>query len=56
MYEFEYHRPISLEEAARLFEDADDPQYMAGGQTLIPVMKQRLAMPSDIITMPAFLN
>ena len=49
MYEFEYHRPDSLEEAARLFADADDPQYMAGGQTIIPVMKQRLAMPSDII-------
>ena len=49
MYEFEYHQPKSLEEAARLFADASDPQYMAGGQTIIPVMKQRLAMPSDII-------
>ncbi len=49
MYEFEYHQPKSLEEAAKLFADADDPQYMAGGQTIIPVMKQRLAMPSDLI-------
>lgn len=49
MYEFEYHQPKSLEEAAKLFSDAGDPQYMAGGQTLIPVMKQRLAMPSDVI-------
>jgi carbon-monoxide dehydrogenase medium subunit len=49
MYEFEYHQPKSLEEAAKLFADADDPQYMAGGQTIIPVMRQRLAMPSDII-------
>ncbi|MHA1165073.1 MAG: FAD binding domain-containing protein [Alphaproteobacteria bacterium] len=49
MYEFEYHQPKSLEEAAKLFADADDPQYMAGGQTILPVMKQRLAMPSDII-------
>ena len=49
MYEFQYHRPESLEDAAKLFEQADDPQYLAGGQTLIPVMKQRLAMPSDLI-------
>ena len=49
MYEFQYHRPESLEDAARLFDEADDPQYLAGGQTLIPVMKQRLAMPSDLI-------
>ncbi len=49
MYEFEYHQPKSLEEATKLFADADDPQFMAGGQTIIPVMKQRLAMPSDII-------
>jgi carbon-monoxide dehydrogenase medium subunit len=49
MYEFEYHQPKSLEEAAKIFAGADDPQFMAGGQTIIPVMKQRLAMPSDII-------
>ncbi|MFQ5625669.1 MAG: FAD binding domain-containing protein [Methyloligellaceae bacterium] len=49
MYEFHYHRPQSLEDAAKLFDEADDPQYLAGGQTLIPVMKQRLAMPSDLI-------
>jgi carbon-monoxide dehydrogenase medium subunit len=49
MYEFEFHQPKTLEEAAKLFEGADDPQFMAGGQTIIPVMKQRLAMPSDII-------
>lgn len=49
MYEFQYHRPGSLEEAARIFTDADDGQFLAGGMTMIPVMKQRLAMPSDII-------
>ena len=49
MYEFQYHRPGSLEEAARIFANADDGQFLAGGMTMIPVMKQRLAMPSDII-------
>ena len=49
MYEFSYHRPASLQDAAEMFGQCDDGQYMAGGQTLIPVMKQRLAMPSDVI-------
>lgn len=49
MYEFDYHKPKSLDEAAKIFSDADDPQFIAGGQTLLPVMKQRLAMPSDLI-------
>lgn len=49
MYEFQYHRPTSLEAAAALFAEADDPKFLAGGMTVIPVMKQRLAMPSDII-------
>lgn len=49
MYEFDYHTPKSLDEAAKIFSQADDPQYIAGGQTLLPVLKQRLAMPSDLI-------
>lgn len=53
MYEFEYHNPKSLDEAANIFAGADDPQFIAGGQTLLPVMKQRLAMPSDVIDLGA---
>lgn len=49
MYEFAYHRPGTIEEAAEIFSGSDDPQFMAGGMTMIPVMKQRLAMPSDVI-------
>jgi carbon-monoxide dehydrogenase medium subunit len=49
MYDFEYHRPESLEEAARLVADAEEPEFLAGGMTILPVMKQRLAMPSDVI-------
>ncbi len=49
MYPFEYHRPGSLEEARTLFHQADDGIYLAGGQTLIPTMKQRLAAPSDVV-------
>jgi carbon-monoxide dehydrogenase medium subunit len=49
MYAFEYHKPSSLAEASEIFANSDDPQFLAGGQTLIPVLKQRLAMPSDLI-------
>ncbi|GBF26061.1 carbon monoxide dehydrogenase medium chain [bacterium MnTg02] len=49
MYDFRYHRPATISEAVDLFRQCDDGQYLAGGQTLIPVMKQRLASPSDLI-------
>jgi carbon-monoxide dehydrogenase medium subunit len=49
MYETHYHRPKDLAEAAKIFAAASEPRYIAGGQTLIPTMKQRLAAPSDVI-------
>jgi carbon-monoxide dehydrogenase medium subunit len=49
MYETTYHRPSSIDEAAALFSKGGDAKYLAGGHTLIPVMKQRLAAPSDVI-------
>ena len=49
MYETTYHRPSSIDEAAALFAKGSESQYLAGGHTLIPVMKQRLASPSDVI-------
>lgn len=47
MYETRYHRPATLKEAVALF--SPDARYIAGGQTLLPTMKQRLAAPSDLI-------
>jgi carbon-monoxide dehydrogenase medium subunit len=49
MYETTYHRPSSVDEAAALFARGAEAKYLAGGHTLIPVMKQRLAAPSDVI-------
>ena len=49
MYETTYHRASSVDEAAALFVKGPEAKYLAGGQTLIPVMKQRLAAPSDVI-------
>jgi carbon-monoxide dehydrogenase medium subunit len=49
MYEFTYHRATSLDEAKAKLGEGDDPTLMAGGMTLIPTLKQRLAMPTDVI-------
>jgi aerobic carbon-monoxide dehydrogenase medium subunit len=49
MYETTYHRPSSVDDAAALFAEGSESRYLAGGHTLIPVMKQRLAAPSDVI-------
>jgi carbon-monoxide dehydrogenase medium subunit len=49
MYATTYHRPSSVEEAAALFAKGAEAKYLAGGHTLLPVMKQRLASPSDVI-------
>jgi carbon-monoxide dehydrogenase medium subunit len=49
MYETTYHRASSVDEAAALFAKGNEAKFLAGGQTLLPVMKQRLAAPSDVI-------
>ena len=49
MYQTNYHRASSIDEAVALFAEGADAKYLAGGQTLLPVMKQRLAGPSDVI-------
>ncbi|MEP3275979.1 MAG: xanthine dehydrogenase family protein subunit M [Stappiaceae bacterium] len=49
MYETKYHRPSSVAEASGLMSGGEDSKLLAGGQTLIPTMKQRLAAPSDVV-------
>ena len=49
MNEFKYARVGSLAEAASGIKAAEDGRYLAGGQTLLPVLKQRLATPSHLI-------
>ena len=49
MYQTTYHRASSIEEAVKFLNSADDGKFVAGGQTLLPTMKQRLAAPSDLI-------
>ena len=49
MYQTTYHRPSTVADATALFAKGTEAKYLAGGQTLLPVMKQRLAAPSDVI-------
>ncbi len=49
MYDFEYQRPSTLDDAVAALKNADDGQLLAGGQTLLPTLKQRLAQPSTLI-------
>lgn len=49
MYRFTYHQPATLDTAVQLASSTEDGSYLAGGMTLIPTMKFRLANPSDLI-------
>ncbi|WP_421998413.1 FAD binding domain-containing protein [Reyranella sp.] len=49
MYDFAYHRPKSLADAANLLKGKEEARVMSGGMTLIPTLKQRLARPSDVV-------
>ncbi len=49
MYEFAYHRPTSLDDALKVLGGASEGKFLAGGMTLIPTLKQRLAQVSDLV-------
>ena len=56
MYGFEYHRPGSVADSASALSGADDGKYLAGGQSLLATMKQRLASPSDLVDLGAIAD
>lgn len=47
--EVEYARPATVEEAIRLLAEHDGARALAGGQTLVNVMKQRAASPDVLV-------
>jgi len=49
MYAFTYERPKSVDDAIKLLKKADEAKLLAGGQTLLPAMKLRLAAPGTIV-------
>jgi carbon-monoxide dehydrogenase medium subunit len=49
MYEFNYQKATSLDDAARALGGDADAKLVAGGMTLLPTLKLRLAKPSQLI-------
>jgi aerobic carbon-monoxide dehydrogenase medium subunit len=49
MYAFDYSRPATIADAVKAYAANPEAKLLAGGQTLIPTMKQRLASPSAIV-------
>ena len=50
MYEFEFARPATVADAVQALSE-EDAQALGGGQTLIPTLKQRLAMPTTLVSL-----
>src|ERR1700752_1694837 len=49
MYAFKFHRPTTVRQAAGLLARQEEAKLLAGGHTLIPTMKLRLAGPKHLI-------
>jgi carbon-monoxide dehydrogenase medium subunit len=49
MYAFDFQRPTSVRQAASALRTAEDSKLLAGGMTLIPTLKQRLANPAHLV-------
>jgi carbon-monoxide dehydrogenase medium subunit len=49
MYSFTFHRPETLRQAVNLLSKNADAKLLAGGHTLLPTMKLRLAGPPELI-------
>jgi carbon-monoxide dehydrogenase medium subunit len=50
MYAFDFEKPTTVADAVAALAD-DEAQPLSGGQTLIPTLKQRLAMPSKLVSL-----
>ena len=51
MKSFTYHRPRSVADAVALLKEHGSAKLLAGGQSLLPVMKFDLAEPSDLVSL-----
>ena len=49
MYEFKYVRPTSVRQAVNMLAKDPEAKLLAGGHSLLPVMKLRLAKPSQLL-------
>jgi aerobic carbon-monoxide dehydrogenase medium subunit len=56
MYEFNYHKPATLDEITALLAANEEAKLVAGGMTLVPTLKLRLAKPSDLVDLAAITS
>ena len=49
MYSFNFRRASNVEDAQQIHQSSSDAVYVAGGMTLIPSLKLRLANPDDVV-------
>ena len=53
MYSTKYVKAKDIDDAATIMESAEDGKFLAGGMTLIPTLKQRLANPDCLVDLSA---
>lgn len=53
MYEFAYQRPATVADAVKALKASEDAKPVAGGQTLLPTLKFRLARPAALVDLSA---
>ena len=51
MNNFTFHRPGTVAEAIALLQQSDDGKALSGGMSYVPVMKEGLAQPSDVVSL-----
>jgi aerobic carbon-monoxide dehydrogenase medium subunit len=51
MKPFEFHRPSTAKEAIGLVKAREGAKFLAGGQSLLPVLRLELAEPSDLVSL-----
>ena len=56
MKNFQFHRPKSVAEAVKLLKANAEAKLLAGGQSLLPMMKLDMAHPSDLVSLAALAD
>ena len=51
MKDFQFHRPATIKDAVALLQGNEGAKFLAGGQSLLPVLKLELAEPSDLVSL-----
>ncbi len=51
MEDFAFHRPDTLAAAQEAIQGAEDGKFMAGGQSLLPLMKLDMAAPDTVVSL-----